>query len=34
MRPVDVLERLLPAPPDDPRLVLAAALFAIELSHW
>lgn len=28
------LERLLPAPPGDPRLVLAAALFTIELSHW
>jgi hypothetical protein len=28
------LERLLPAPAGDPRLVLAAALFTIELSHW
>lgn len=28
------LERLQPALAGDPRLVLAAALFAIELSHW
>jgi hypothetical protein len=28
------LERRVPRSPGDPRLILAAALFAIELSHW